>query len=120
MNDAQLTFYGRQTELVRLRERFSSPAEELVIVSGRRRVGKSRLLLEAANLKLLGLHLVGLVAGRDGRRREHELESKQRFRFLGASPDLDPNISDSSFRFILIFNCYFALGMRSPNTTVLN
>lgn len=48
MNDAQLTFYGRQTELVRLRERFSSPAEELVIVSGRRRVGKSRLLLEAA------------------------------------------------------------------------
>ena len=79
------------------------------LVGGRSQVHlevEDGLLLEAANLKLLGLHLVGLVAGRDGRRREHELESKQRVRFLGASPDLDPNISDSSFRFILIFNGY--------------
>lgn len=40
-------FVGRTTELVRLREEFAAPRPSLLVVYGRRRVGKSTLLREA-------------------------------------------------------------------------
>ena len=42
-----LPFLNRQRELTRLRRAVARPGESLIVVSGRRRCGKSRLLQEA-------------------------------------------------------------------------
>ncbi|MBN9305888.1 MAG: AAA family ATPase [Devosia sp. 67-54] len=78
-------FVGRERELARLNEELSRPRASLIVVSGRRRVGKSRLLLEAVKSRQTVFFQAARVSS------ELNLEAfKQRVAAsLGASPVLD-------------------------------
>jgi AAA+ ATPase superfamily predicted ATPase len=69
-------FYGRQEELNLLNEKYSSTKGELIVVYGRRRVGKSKLLAEFSKGKKV-FSCEGLEGERTPRQLAHFVETME-------------------------------------------
>src|SRR5688572_3648214 len=97
--ESNLPFYGRIEELKLLEEKYNSPRSELVVIYGRRRIGKSRLVQHFSGNKP-ALFFEGLEGSRTPDQLKHFVRALRRQLKDPLLDSLDFKDWDEAFTFI--------------------